>query len=120
MKLQRLIDDLQTQLVQTGGFTANLETGAVPTEGFIVSVKGHERVIEGTATPADIGRYILDNHESLWGHGQFLGAWHDAGKTYLDVSRVYLDRTLAIAAGHEHGQQAIFDIAKSESIRLTA
>ena len=103
-----------------GGFSIDLKTGEHITEGYAVSIEGHERVLK-FATSLDLFDYILDHFDALHQDYRVFGGWHDpeSGMVYLDVSEVYPDFDTAKRVAVERNQIAIFDLIAGESIRLS-
>ena len=103
-----------------GGFSVDLKTGEHITEGYAVSIEGHERVLE-FATSLDLFDYILDNFDALHRDYRVFGGWHDpeSGRVFLDVSEVYPDFDTAMRCAVERNQIAVFDLIAGESIRLS-
>lgn len=80
--------------------------------GYLVSLPGFERV---TGDPVAIAAWVRS--VSLRA-GQYLGAWRDGVRLYLDVSEVIHDPIAAVAAGRARGQLAIWDATEQREVRL--
>jgi hypothetical protein len=95
------------------GFSVDPRTGQSPSSGFAVSRFGH-RVIDSAPPPAET---VADAAQSVL-PGQYLGAWVDGGKTYLDSSRNIQSRTEAMEFGKRNAQIAVYDINQGGSERV--
>lgn len=80
--------------------------------GYLVSLPGFERV---TSDPVAIAAWV---RSVRLGPGQYLGAWRDGDRLYLDVSEVIHDPIAAVAAGRARGQLAIWDATEEREVRL--
>ena len=106
-----------------GGATVSVIAGAlVPTRGYVVAVAGHEH---RTPWPRDlrsqaarVQAYVHDHRAALAQAGHYLGAWRDGADVVLDVVEILPERAAAIAAGIARGEDAIYDLARGEDIRL--
>jgi hypothetical protein len=109
-----------------GGFTIDVRTGNQPTEGFSVAISGHE-----TPVPADhnltqaIETFKAEHADELAQPGTHLGGWHDDiedsptfGQVVLDISHVEPTQEAAEAFGRAHGQTAIYDLKKGETLDI--
>lgn len=117
-------NELADRAVRNNGFTVDPKTGAVPKEGFAVSVKGAEESFPPPASPEELAQRIqeyVSKHAADFADGEaHLGGWVDekSGQLYLDVTRILPDRGAAEAFGREQGQLAFFDLAKGQEVRL--
>ncbi len=69
------------------------------------------RVIDKPLTYTDVIYYIVDNLDVLTEFRMCLGTWRDAdGKTWLDCTRLYVDKATALAAAREAKQLCIFHL----------
>lgn len=100
-----------------GGVTISLK-GEVPTEGFSVATsKATEHTVpQETFSKADTLSYIAKNFDALKQEGNYIGAWLDNGKIYLDVPTVFKDVKKAAQAAKAADQLGIFDLSKFETI----
>jgi hypothetical protein len=105
-------------LTEQGGFTYQPKADYAPTDGFMVSpYKDAEKIIpEGKVTTRTISRYVRSQRERLRQDDNFLGAWVDGGKVYLDVSVRRPTREAALQLAKEHGQLAFFDLQNMETV----
>lgn len=99
-----------------GGFTVNVRTGHEPTQGYAVSVPGHEETIDpvASATGEDIEKYADRHGPALMPADAHLGGWHDTGKGYLDVSRVHPTREegyVHMVANNQYAMANLADVA---------
>jgi hypothetical protein len=103
------------------GSTINIK-GSIQHAGFAVGGspdlvgKTTEKVIEGLATPQDIGAYIREHHDILTLKNKYIGAWVQDDKTYLDVSEVHDDRRGAVALAKERNEIAVYDLKGGTSL----
>ena len=119
---QGLIDGTR----EFGGFTVK-PNGFVPTDGIMVSVRetnlhidadeffnGGPEVDEKLADWLQANAALLDNEDSEY----YIGTWHntEAGDVVIDVAERFTDRELAIQAGKDRNQEAIYDIGTGELI----
>ena len=105
-----------------GGFTVALD-GSRPSDGYAVSLSGHERRTGKAGNGADdIYRYVIAHGSALRDTGAYLGAYLDTDSetVYLDVSHVFLDRQNAETLAVLEGQRAIFDLLTGETIPVPA
>lgn len=106
-----------------GGFTYCTRTGTFPAEGYAVALsKTFERKLE-VLTPNAIAEYFAEHTSTCEGVNAVyepgsacLGAWHDNGTWYLDVSVVVPERGWALRLGAEREQIAVYDLASGEAI----
>lgn len=112
------------RLQDNGGFTADPETGAVPTTGFVVSLPGFERVYpRNVIRPHDI---VHGRHDALTARVYFerpdrtvyFGGWIDESTdlAYLDASVIVKARATAERLAREYGQVAYFDLDTGTSV----
>ncbi len=100
-----------------GGVTISLK-GEVPTEGFSVATDKltEHTVPQETFSKSDTLSYIAKNFDKLKTEGNYIGAWIDNGKVYLDVPSVFKDVKQAVKAAKAADQLGIFDLSKFETI----
>jgi hypothetical protein len=117
------MNDIASELKETGGFTYDISTGEAKSAGFAVAIEGHEKPIriEGMDKPQvrdALRDYINENMHILAETGNHLGGWlnPEDGVLYLDISKVTGDvkeaRRNAIAAN----QEAFFDFQTMDSV----
>lgn len=107
-----------TAILEDGGATFNLATGTSPTSGYIVSEAGHEVVMpmmkneiaNQIFVTSAVRQYISDKGYELSLVENYLGAWVDKNKLYLDISRVYDNEDEARAMAIKNNQIAYFDL----------
>jgi hypothetical protein len=106
---QRMMD-----AIPNGGFTYD-PSGKIPTSGFAVGVypdKSTTIPLE-EVTKQKVSDWMAQNTSLLSVRGNMLGGWTDNGKLYLDIVKVYPmnQKDEALAAGKEHNQISIADLA---------
>lgn len=109
------------RLIDDGGFTLDLHTQDLVSEGFAVSVNPElTRVIKEPIRLTALLLYMADHFHELLDEGKTFGAWLDTetGFTHLDVVTVLSDREEAERLGRKHQEIAIFDIGTGTEIRL--
>lgn len=115
MNLRKLFDELSL----TGGFTYNLATGGVPTNGYMVSLLGYEEVYNTNVfKESDLQSFVLKNITKLSSEKEFLGGWVNNKKVFLDVSINIENLEKAIYVGIINKQQAIYDCENKKVITL--
>lgn len=122
MNLQKLFKQITSQ----GGASYSLQYGDVvervrnSKQGFAVSpFKEREQVLPlASFGEGDLRNYCLENSDLLADSENFLGAWVDGDKVYLDVSRYYYSKQKATKAAKEANQLAIFDLVNLKTIEL--
>lgn len=106
------------KILENGGATLNAKLeDADLTNGYMVSEVGAEKVfslddVEG------IEKTLKEYAEKI-SINEYVGAWVDDNKLYIDISKHYKSKKQALKVGAENKQLAIFDIASAESIYLT-
>ena len=105
-------------VAKNGGCSYNPTTGVInPDKGYMVSVKGAEKIFEGNLQDS-IGEYYADYFEKLNSGKYFLGAWVNKGVTYLDLSVNVLNENEAIIQGILNQQKAIWNCGLRAEINL--
>lgn len=107
-----------TAILEDGGATFNIATGTSPASGYIVSEAGHEVVMpmmkneiaNQIFVTSAVRQYISDKGFELSLVDNYLGAWVDKNKLYLDISRVYDNEDEARAMAIKNNQIAYFDL----------
>jgi hypothetical protein len=110
--------DFCDAVLENGGATFNLVMGTSPTNGYIVSEAGHEvvmpmmknEVANQIFVTSAVRQYISDKGYELSLVDNYLGAWVDKNKLYLDISRVYDNEDEARAMAIKNNQIAYFDL----------
>lgn len=107
-------------IFKDGGVSYNIVTGESNSDrGFFASIKGREKKIEKRKfVEKDIKDFIYDNAVYLSDEDNFFGAWVHEDHVYLDVSKKFNSKKVAIAFGVDNEQLAIFDAEKKETINL--
>lgn len=129
----RNLERVSRQIVETGGATVNWRVSTLDTphalERYIVGVspKGFDIVREIGTNPDwfIVARNLQDylgglafNGRDVDRIGNYLGAWIDGHRLYLDISRAYVSRSTAEMVAERSGQLAIYDSETGEAIVL--
>lgn len=106
------------KIIKNGGatLTSTLENADLK-NGYMVSEVGAERVF-GLDEVEEIEKTLIEYAEKITTN-QFVGAWLDDDKLYIDISRHYKSKKQALRVGADNKQLAIYDIANEESIYIT-
>lgn len=114
--------DLNTELIEKGGFSYSLTFGDMTgTQNYSSGwTKTTEKVFDRLPTETDYREYVND-HITLLAHEDFvLGGWEHEGKFYLDVAKLLPKdkhtKVEAIAYGVERQQLAIYDLETGDTI----
>lgn len=113
MQVDRIVDNI----IATGGATFNASGLMEYLKGFQVGINGSG--IMHDLPPVDNSeayRAVIDNKVRVFANKKWalieegfdLGAWVHEGVLYLDVTRHYSDRDLALRRGAEMGEKAIW------------
>lgn len=115
--------DLNTALIENGGFSYSLHFGDVTgTQNYSVAFSVVcEEIFDSIPTESDYQEYI-NNHITLLSREDFvLGGWEHEGKYYLDIAQLFDKRSYskdkAIQIGQERNQIAIYDLEYGEEIK---
>jgi hypothetical protein len=106
-----------------GGVSINPTTGAKPTEGTMVSLPGHEKVVpEQSFGPEDVARYANspENLSALTQKERHIGGWVSGAsgnkEVFLDVSQRYpenpIGNAMARGASVRGSQYGIFNLTR--------
>lgn len=95
---------------EAGGGSVNPSTGESPKRGFMVSDYGSERIVPGHLEGHHVAEYLQEKSQHLAAPNAYLGAWHEEGQTYLDVSRNVDTKKKAMRAGRRNKQLAVYDV----------
>lgn len=99
---------------KTSGFTYD-QYGNTPIEGFSVGVFPEKTGIfpAETATADQVDQWLTENKASAFSTGHMVGGWMDEGKLWLDIVKIFPpdQKEAAVAAGKQHNQKAIADLA---------
>lgn len=109
------------RLHDTGGFTADPDTGEIPTVGFVVSLPEFEHVYPTPSfRPADVVTCLQNARQAALLYPEYhvyAGAWLDpAGHVVTDASIVVHSRQLAEWLCREWKQQAYFDLQSQSEV----
>jgi hypothetical protein len=104
---------------ELGGASASLSGALPPAHGYMVAEEGCEEVVD-TLTAEVLGEYVSTFADLLADDRHYLGTWVDHGRTYVDVSEWVDDERLALGLARGRRQLAIYSLADSSSIHLTA
>jgi hypothetical protein len=95
-----------------GGFSIHAMTGAIPSEGSMVSYEGESKTTPASATrPSHLARYVRENRKMLSRPDVYFGGWKPESDAFttLDRSQQILPSP-AVAA--EYGE----DVAEADSL----
>ena len=109
---------LINEIIKNGGatLTSTLESAELK-NGYMVSEVGAEKVF-GLDKVEEIEKTLIEYAEKITSN-EYVGAWVDDGKLYIDISKHYKSKKQALRVGADNKQLAIFDIANAESIYIT-
>ena len=100
---------LVNKVIDEGGFSININTGAIPGAGYMVSTPGAEEIRNiARFDYKDIKSYIARHSEQLESPGAYLGAWLDGSEVYLDISINVDDLQAALDLARDNKQLAIY------------
>jgi hypothetical protein len=114
--------NFKNSIISNGGASYNLLNGEFnPTNGYMVSIKGHELSItyNTKGLQYNISQYIKSKADILisgLSEDKFLGAWLDNELLYLDISILVTTENEAIQLAKENNQLAYFNNSTKESI----
>lgn len=126
------LDAIIEHVCANGGATVAIDTRAViepPDNSFIVAVgEPYAWQVESKfnwfdSATIDALRQFL-NHAEVWAADLstlmplYVGLWATDGILHLDIVQITTDRELALQAGRERNQIAIFDTATGEDIQV--
>lgn len=124
------IDVLMDRTYEFSGTTVSFNSVPVPDSGYMVGgfvdslIFGPADLLTGdhrAMTWEMISRW-LDKHEELTRDlNVFVGGWidSDSGLVYIDISRHYSDRAVAIHVAIDNNEIAIWDLGKGQEIRVS-
>lgn len=116
--MKKLIKTIMEQTLKDGGFTVDITNNSIPTEGFMVSTGHYEKLFQKQAFgPEQIEYFIEINLERLK-DGGYLGTWVSENIVYMDVSRVFTNKHIALKVAREYQQEAIYDNENKTVITL--
>lgn len=102
-----------------GGATMNTDSGEIQklAKGYMVSYKDREKIVDlKDFTPEILDEYRQKNQIGLY--NDFIRAWVNDNKVYLDVSHRFYRLDEAQEFGKENNQYSIWDNEKGEAIDL--
>lgn len=118
--LQKVLDTIRNN---PNGFSVTLN-GEQPKRGYMVALPGHSEILHagdlhGPNGPSIINGYVTAHAGALAAPGAHIGGWHDpdTNQVYLDVSHNISGRAIAIQAGRDRNQKAIYDVKRGKDIR---
>lgn len=102
--------------MSNGGGSYCLFTGECnPTEGFMVSLKGHENSVE-EITFENVQEYFSRNAHLLTMPDHYFGLWKNGDEWVMDVSVNETDLHRAIELGDANDQKALWDCANNVEV----
>lgn len=119
------VDRIVDNIIATGGATFNANGLFSYLQGYQVGINGSGLMHDlPKRENADAYRAVIDNKVRVFANKKWvlieenfdLGAWVDGGVLYLDVTRHYSDRELAVKRGTEMGEKAVWDWATMSEI----
>lgn len=124
-KLAKLHPNVLNTIRQNpSGFSVRPKNGASPDKGYMVSLPGRTKLLNGPDLAGPNGARILNdfvrqNSDVLSKPGAHIGGWTDSatGITHLDISQNIVDRNRAIKSGVKRNQIAIWDVKKQREIK---
>ena len=116
--MEKLIKTILHQTQKDGGFTVDITNSAIPTEGFMVSTGHHEKLFQkSTFGPVQI-QYFIEEYLMELRNGGYLQTRVSANIVYMDVSRVFTNKHIALKTAREHQQLSIYDVENKTVINL--
>jgi hypothetical protein len=116
---QKVLDTIRSN---PNGFSVTLG-GEQPKGGYMVSMPGHSMILDANELAGPNGAKIIQDYvsshaDALAEPGAHIGGWThgETGKTYLDVSHNIPSRAVAVQAGRQRNQIAIFDVKRGKEI----
>ena len=113
-------DKFVHDVLSDGGATVSTHGEVLPLTGFYVSDSDGAVIALDAFSASDVDAFVTRRASDLRQPGAYLGAWVDSGKVYLDVSRHFYSRDVALQVGASNDQLAIWDIANLDSIPVPA
>ena len=115
MDSQTFVNDVKSN----DGATVSTHGESLPLSGFYVSDDNGAIVDADTFSASDVDAFANSRALTLSSPGVYLGAWINDGKVYLDVTRHFYSREVALSHGALNNQLAIWDIANSEELPVS-
>lgn len=109
--------ELMNKVVNGGGFSLNV-AGESANSGYMVSKQNFETVIPMSVLSQNLLLVLVNEYRAKLGKNEFVGAWVDNDKLYLDISENVQDKDEAVKLGKERSQLGIFDLSTFETIYL--
>ncbi len=113
-------EQLMGKVRHTGGFTYQPVLDNSPKTGMAVSpFQGAEKVIPlGKVTEDDLVAYVRQHADKFADPEVHFGVWTDAeaGKVYLDLSKIVATHEEAIALCKKHNQEGYYDLKAGKTI----
>ena len=103
---------------QDGGITIDPATGKHPTTGYAVSVEGYESRVPVWASDDTLLGILIDTAEQAKRHGSYLGTWKNDGMIVVDVTEVCDREQDALELARLWKQEAIYNLATGETIKV--
>ncbi len=104
------------------GYSVNLPTGAIPSEGLMMGVYRNSdprNLVADKLQRTLLEQFAETNKVPLSSESKYLGTWvnPDNGKTYVDISRLFPEKDLRQATkfGERTGQLAGYNVGKQTS-----
>lgn len=107
-------------IIENNGASFNINTGEFnPNDGFFVSLKGFEKVVDKEGLTSHVASFVQENAFQLSKLDMFLGGWvREDDSVALDISIKVPTLCEALKLGNDNEQDAIFDAANEEVINL--
>jgi hypothetical protein len=111
-------DKFVSAVLSDGGATVSTHSELLPLSGFYVSDTDGAIVALDAFGASDVDAFVTRRASDLAAPGAYLGAWVSDGKVYLDVSRHFYSRDVALQVGASNDQLAVWDIANLDEIAV--
>lgn len=120
------VNDLYDSFRETGGGSYNPTNGKMnPSEGYMVSLPGFERIVKKPANGIVFRHQFLNYFHSedidimlQANPNLYVGVWTHNGRMYLDLSEQIEDFNVAYSEGLIRNQVAIYDCAMKKEIKI--
>lgn len=116
--VSRQIRETYRSTLADGGATVSLSGEPLPDHGYLVSDDGGETVALQDFTEETLQDFTRRHAYQLSGAGAYLGTWVHEGTVYLDVTRHWFGRDVALTHAAQQNQLAIWDVANAEEITV--
>lgn len=112
--------------VSDGGSTQSITGAEIPTDGYMVSLGGHNGIhFDASLLGGVVGYemtfgFVMARWSELVKPNHFLGFWIDdkTNEVWLDVSEWHTNEYYALAQARERGELAIWSVAQAREIRV--